>query len=451
MKILPLSILVPTLAAGLAGCATYQAKPLGEHATLLGSYANIVIDRSRMPLPQLAAHAFNVHGGLDMDDVAMLAVINNPDLKVARTDARVAHAQAFAAGLLPDPQLALTRDVPQNPQPGSTSAFSLNLSEDINALIRHHFDSRAGRYDARKTDLNLLWQEWQVVAKARTLVIKLVEEQRLMRVLGQNRALFADRYRRTQTALDRGLLTLDAVTPHLTALQDVDKQIHDLERQLNTDRHDLNALLGLAPEASVPLKDAVALPPIDEARVLVLLPDLPRRRPDLIALQYGYRAEDQRYRAAILGQFPTFNVGFTRARDTSGTYTNGFGVTLSLPILNGNRGNIAIEEATRQKLHDDYQNRLNAVHGDVHRILAEQRINARQLQDVKQGLAELTRVADKSNLAFRARQIDALAYAGLQASLLSKQIEEINLEQSILQQRVALQALIGGELPVKPD
>lgn len=437
--------------ADLAGCAAYQPKPLVDHATMPNHYADITIDRRQMPLPELAAHTFNAHGALDMDDIAMLAVVNNPDLKLARADARISHAQAFAAGLLPDPQIVLTRDVASNPQPGTSSAFNLNLSEDINALIRRHFDSQAGKYDARKTDLNLLWKEWQVVAKARILYIKLVEERKLMRVLQQNRALFADRYRRTQIALDRGLLTLDAVTPHLTALQDVDKQIRDLERLLNTNRHNLNALLGLAPEAPIPLRESVALSAVDEGRVLALLPDLPRRRPDLIALQYGYQAEDQRYRAVIAGQFPTFTIGFTRTRDTGNLYTNGFGITLSLPIFNGNRGNIAIEQATRQKLYDDYRNRLNAAESDVRRILAEQRINARQLQDVSQGITELSHAATKADQAFRSHDIDALAYASLQASLLSKQIERINLEQSFLQQQVALQALLGGKLPVKHD
>ena len=80
---------------------------------------------------------------------------------------------------------------------------------------------------------------------------------------------------------------------------------------------------------------------------------------------------------------------------------------------------------------------------DVHRILSEQRINARQLREVKEGIASLATAAADADAAFRARAIDALAYVTLRASLLSKQVEEINLEQSIQEQRVALQALIG--------
>lgn len=431
----------------LCGCASYQPKPLPGRENLARGVADITIDRTRLSLPELEAHEFAREGRLDMDDVATLAVVNNPELELARADARIAHAQAFAAGLLPDPALALTHDFPSNGGPGSSSAFNVNLGLDLNALLRHPWDSRAAAADARKTELNLLWQEWQVVARARSLFVRQVQDRRLMRALHDSRELFADRYRRTRAALDRGLLTLDAVTPQLSALQDIERQIHDLERQLNTDRHDLNALLGLAPEVQLPLADGVALPALDEAAVLAALPHLPERRPDLIALRHGYEAEDARLRAAILGQFPTFTVGFTRARDTSRVYTSGFGVSLSLPIFNGNRGNIAVEEATRDKLHAEYRARLNAAHGDVWRLLDEQRINLRQLQETELGLSQLTRAAAQWQQAFRMRQIDALAYAGLQASVLAKQIEQTNLEQAVLLQRVALQTLIGGALP----
>lgn len=441
------SPLLLALVLALSGCAAYHpGQPLTDRPDLATGFRDIRIDRAQLPFPALAARPFAVGGVLDLDDVAALAVVNNPELKLARADAGISHAQAFAAGLLPDPQLALTRDFPVNPQPGNTSAFNLNLSEDINALMRHPFEHKAAELDARKTDLNLLWQEWQVVAKARTLVVKLVQEDRLMGVLRENRTLFADRYQRTHTALERGLLTLEAVTPHLTALQDVDKQIRDLERQQNTDAHELRALLGLVPDGVLPLERRLEVPALDEQRVLALLAQLPQRRPDLIALRSAYQAEDQRYRAAIAGQFPTFTVGFTRARDTSGLYTNGFGITLSLPIFNGNRGNIAIEDATRDKLRRDYQNRIDTVQSDVHRILAEQRINARQLQEVRQAVAQLSQAAASADAAFRARSIDALAYASLHESLLAKRAEEVGLEQSILEQRVALAALLGPGL-----
>jgi len=436
------------LAGSLAGCATYREQPLPARSTLPDRIPDLTIDSRQMPLPELAAHRFDPTDGLDITEVAMLAVVNNPDLKTARAAAGIAHAQAFAAGLLPDPQLSLAADVPDAGQGATTTAYNLGLTYDVIALLTLAPRRAAARREAAKTDLNLLWLEWQVVSQARQLFVRLTQEAQLMEVLEQNRTLFADRYRRTETALDRGLLTLDAVTPHLTALQDVSRQINDLERLVSQNRHDLNALLGLAPEVAVPLVGPAELPELDEAGIEKLLPDLPRRRPDLIALQLGYAAEEMRYRAAILEQFPSLGIGFTRARDTGDIHTAGLGITLTLPIFSGNRGPIAVERATRQQLYVEYQQRLNAADSGIHRILAEQRINRRQLLDVDQGLADLSRAAAKTDAAFKAHNIDALAFASLQAALLAKKIERINLEQAILEQRMALQTLAGGELPV---
>jgi outer membrane protein TolC len=438
------------LAGSLAGCATYREQPLSTRSNLPDRIPNLTIDSREMPLPELAAHKFDPTDGLDITEVAMLAVVNNPDLKTARAAVGIAHAQAFAAGLLPDPQLSASFDIPDAGQPAATSnAYSFGLSYDVVALLTLAPRRAAARQEAAKTDLNLLWLEWQVVAQARQLFVRLTQQAQLMEVLEKNRALFADRYRRTETALDRGLMTLDAVTPHLTALQDVSRQVHDLERLLSQNRHDLNALLGLTSEAAVPLVGPAELPELDEAAIEKVLPDLPRRRPDLVALQLGYAAEEMRYRAAILGQFPSLGIGFHRAADTANIRTTGLGITLTLPIFSGNRGPIAVERATREFLYAEYQQRLNAADSDIQRILAEQRINRRQLLDVDQGLADLSRAATRTDAAFKEHNIDALAFASLQAALLAKKIERINLEQAILEQRVALQTLAGGELPVR--
>ncbi|MDB4875547.1 MAG: hypothetical protein JWM41_1993 [Gemmatimonadetes bacterium] len=435
------------LAAAMAGCAKYQEHSLGTGSTLPDRIPDLAIDPRQMPLPELAVHRFDPTDGLDITEVAMLAVVNNPDLKVARAAAGVSHAQAFAAGLLPDPRLGVSVDVPDRGQAATTTAYNVGLSYDIISLLTRSPRYAAARQEARKTDLNLLWLEWQVVSQSRMLFVQLTQQRRLMDVLEQTRTLFADRDRRTELALVRGLLTLDAVTPHLVALQDVNRQINDVERLMSQSRHDLNALLGLGPEVAVPLTGSAVLPDFDEAAVERLLPDLPRRRPDLIALQAGYAAQDLRYRAAILAQFPALSVGFTRSRDATDVRQAGMSVTLTVPLLNRNRGVIAIEQATREQLHAEYELRLNAANSGIHRILAEQAINRRQLRDIDAGLAELSRVAEKTNAAFRNHDINALAFASLQASLLAKQIERISLEQAILDQQVALQTLIGGNLP----
>src|SRR3977135_3883432 len=97
MKTLVLLLILGTL----TGCVSYQPRPLSTQSTLQTDVAHVSIDRSQMPLPELVAHEFNAEGGLGMTGIPMLAVVNNPDLKAARAEARIAHAQAFNATLLP--------------------------------------------------------------------------------------------------------------------------------------------------------------------------------------------------------------------------------------------------------------------------------------------------------------------------------------------------------------
>ncbi|HCE08279.1 MAG TPA: TolC family protein, partial [Oxalobacteraceae bacterium] len=328
---------------------------------------------------------------------------------------------------------------------GNTSAFNLGLSYDVNALLTHSASKNAARAAQRQIDLNLLWQEWQVVSQTRLLFIRNFGLQQFLAVLQNERALLDSRYRQTQHALAQGNLTLDTANADLAALQTTDTAINDLARQVVTNRHDLNALLGLAPDMTIHLVGDAQLPAIDEAGLKSAMNNIGVRRPDLLALQAGYESQEQRFRQTILAQFPALNVGLTRARDTSGLYTQGFGITLSLPVFNRNRGNIAIEQTTRLRLHDEYQMRINTAFADIAKILADQKLLEKQLKNVQSGEGALAHAAANAQTAFDAGNIDSLAYNSLRTAWLAKQREAITLKQTLLEQRVALLTLIGGE------
>ena len=406
--------------------------------------ARIEVDAARMPLPALRSHRFDPADGLDIDEVAMLAVANNPQLRLARDRLGVARAQAFAAGLLPDPQLALTRDDPTNGGPGNTSAFSAGLSYDVNALLTRSARSAAASASARQIDLELLWQEWQVVGQARLLFVRNVEQERLLEVSTQTTKLLESRYQAVKAALAQGNATLDAAGADLAALQDAERQVNELERQMRRNRIDLARLLGLAPDAGLRLVGGSVLPSLDPAQVSASLAQLGQRRPDLLALQAGYRSQEERFRAAVLAQFPALNVGITRARDTSNLYTRGVGITLSLPIFNGNRGNVAIERATRRQLRDEYRLRLNDAAAEVTALLGDQALLGEQLAGVKSALAALERTSASATAALQAGNLSELAYANLESSLLAKRAEAISLEQRMLEQRIAILTLAGS-------
>jgi outer membrane protein TolC len=291
-----------------------------------------------------------------------------------------------------------------------------------------------------------LWQEWQIVSQARLLFVRNTMQQKLLSIMQQEHALLAARYAAIGQAVQLGEVTLDAANLDLTALQNLETTINDLSRQINTNRHALNDLLGLVPDTQLLLVGDAEIASLDEAKIQENITRLAQRRPDLRALEFGYASQEQRVRMSILAQFPVLNVGLTRARDTSGLYTQGLGMTLTLPIFNGNRGNIAIAQATRQKLHDEYQLRINTAVTEIARILQDQKLLEQQLQNVERGAATLALAGNNAQAAFDIGSIDSLIYTNLRNASLAKQAEAILIKQTLLEQRVALLTLLGGEL-----
>ncbi|BBP05989.1 cellobiose phosphorylase [Sulfuriferula plumbiphila] len=441
-----ISALVLLLGA-LSGCATYAPKPLPKRANLPQSAALITLDPARLPFRNLSSHIFNPADGLDMDEVAMLAVANNPQLRQARDALGIARAQSFAAGLLPDPQLGFTSDHPTNGALGNTNSFNFNLNYDVNALLLRSSRKGAAQAQAQRVNLDLLWQEWQVVSQARLLFTRLTAQQALMAQLQTARSLLADRYQRSQQALAAGNITLDLASADLVALQNIERRINELERSRLQNRASLNGLLGLLSTTPLALVGQPRAALMDAAAVQSGLVERLNQRPDLQALQAGYRSQEEKFRGAVLAQFPALTVGLTRARDTSGLYTMGFGLTMSLPIFNRNRGNIAIENATRTKLFDAYQGRLNSAYSEVATALENQPLLQTQLQRTRQGVKQLQTVARRAEAAFHAGNLAAADYVRLQIALLDKQTEVINLQEALMEQQIALETLLGPDLP----
>jgi outer membrane protein TolC len=321
------------------------------------------------------------------------------------------------------------------------------LSIDVMEIVLRSANKQSADATVAKTDLGLLWQEWQIVAQARQLFIKTRFQQDTLPLLQQQRDLARTRYERMAEAHRDGNLTDDTLTAALTAYSDARKQYTDAERAAEQTHHDLNALLGLSPEVQLSLTSSEDATELSDATLDSALAKLAQRRPDLIALQAGYEAQEQKYRAAILSQFPSLSVGFVRARDTSNIYTSGFQINLSLPIFNRNQGNVAIEQATRQRLRDEYQSRLNQAYADVAHLRADSVILTRQLQQTEAALPDVDLTAQHAAAAFAQHDLVLGAYTDAESAALTKRVDVATLRESLAEQRVGLQALLGSAIP----
>lgn len=209
----------------------------------------------------------------------------------------------------------------------------------------------------------------------------------------------------------------------------------------------LNALLGLEPQVRPLLAATLRVPtigPIDAAR---MLEDLPRRRPDLIALQLGYRSQEAALRAAVLGQFPALGLGPNYGNDMTNVASLGPSVSISLPLFNRNRGVVAIQGATREQLRAEYAARLDTASGGARALLANLVMLDRQLAAARAGLGQAAGLALGAESALRAGLLDELSYVQLITARLEKERQVIGLEQQVLDTRVALATLLGAGLP----
>jgi outer membrane protein TolC len=179
--------------AFLTACQTYEPALLGDRPELLSDIAALTILPSDLPLREVGAHPFDPSRPLDMDEVAMIAVVNNPDLKAARDQVGVAEAQAFAAGLLPNPQFSFAYGGLISGVGATTNSVSATLTQDIVPLLTRSVRRRAALANERGVRLNLLWQEWQIVSQARTFFARAVEFGRQRAVIDEYRKLFGDR------------------------------------------------------------------------------------------------------------------------------------------------------------------------------------------------------------------------------------------------------------------
>lgn len=427
----------------LSGCATYHPQALPAAPDLSRSPV-LTVSAGRFAFPGLKPHPFPADG-LDETAVVALAVINNPDLKAARLRAGVADAQMLEAGLLSDPQISggLARSALH-------SGYSLGLSADIHALITRGAAKEAAEAHTRQVNLEILWQECQVAEKARELFIDLRADGRLHRVLGAGRKLLAGRCTEENRALKRGTATAEAVSADLAALADADSQMGRLQLNANLARHQLNELLGLAPDAPFPLVGGTDSPALSRAELQSALVALPQHRADLLALRAGYQSEEQRLREAILAQFPSLSVGVDQGRSAEeGLHTVGLSVNLTLPLFNRNRGQIAIQRATRALLYQTYQARLDKAQSDAHRVWTATQIMTRRLRNLESQVRALKESAAEAEIQFQRETLDSNAYGKMQLLYRSEQADAIRQRASLDKAQAALEILLG--LPIAPS
>ncbi|WP_419756254.1 TolC family protein [Brevundimonas sp.] len=435
----PAAILALCALAPLAGCAVYAPEALTT--TLPADPTPATIGRFERDGQAIGV---DLTAPLDPADLAALAVVLNPELRAQRARVGVTQAQVFEAGLLPDPQFSASLDRPQS-APGLVDALAASLGLDTSAFYIRPQALRGARAGERQARLDLAWLEWQTGNQASVLAARIQGLETALTFAREAEAISSSVLNRSLGAVARGDLSAVDIEARRLAEADAADRARTTERDLTAARLELNAILGLSPQVQIslaPLAPAPPCLPASEALVARALSD----RLDLAALRAGYEAQEAALHVAVLQQYPRLNLSLNAARDTGAVRTNGVAVGFDLPLWNRNRGQIAIQEATREQLRVEYEARLFATRADLATLSSALEIGRRQRSDLLAQVGPLRTTVEAFERAGTRGDIAQVIAETARLSLLDKEIALAALDQAMAEQWRALQMAAGREL-----
>jgi cobalt-zinc-cadmium efflux system outer membrane protein len=408
------------------------------------------VPASRIQAPRTRSQVVDLRQGIGPDEAAEIALYSNPALRSIRDRRGLAVAQLVQAGILPNPVVSYERDfVSGGNTAGTVAGYNLTAAWEISALIPYLPRQTAARKNFRAVDLDIAWQEWQIAMNARAAVYRVLSlDAQVARAREANDGLqqSTEAVRKAVEAHEKTVLDLAAAE---SASQDSRATMLALQQEFEKQRLGLNKILGVEPEMNIRFREGLILPMrLVTPDADVLFHGLESRRLDLVALQQGLESQDATVRAAILAQFPKMSAAFVKASDTTNVHTTGFNVSIDVPIFDRNQGVIATERATRQRLLDEYHQRVFEARSDIAVAIADIHSLNRQIAAAEEAVALLEKLVSSAQTAVEQRNADVLSYYTARSNLLQKRIQLIKLEEQLLEAHTALEITSGSYLPI---
>jgi outer membrane protein TolC len=333
----------------LAGCQVYQSKPLDLAAHRDAWRARTPGDEPIRAFAERLAESggptrpFDLSDGLSLAEGEMVALVFNPELRLARLRAGVLSATAEHAGLWQDPHfgvdfLTLTESA-ANPllvTPGLS--FTIPISGRLEA-------EKARADAALAAELTrVAEEEWQIRIEVRRAWLRWsaarLKAEQTERLLASIESLVASTARLAEAGeivrTEAALFTIEQAGQK-QALLSHRGNAAEAEQQLRM-------LLGLSPEAPMKLVPTLILGG-DPAEMTA---DAASRQSLMLSrLRDEYEIAEQTLRREVREQYPDLTIGPLAEFDRGSTLL-GFSLSLPIPILNANRQGIAEAYAERE-------------------------------------------------------------------------------------------------------
>lgn len=457
----------------LSGCATYKPAPLDdaflEQSLSPPDSETVWLAASNLSHPYLHPISLDFSDGLSSEEAAVVSVVTNPQLRAARARKGVAQAQLIAAGVLPNPELSGSMEVPFDDTTGAITGLSLGLSFDLMDLLTRPSERAAAKASLKQVSLDLAWQEWQVAQAARQQVFDAAFLEQQSALAKEQEEALKNEARVLTDAGKRRLVTETERAAAESAYLQARAERLDIGSQLDTTRLGLLRMLGFPPEAELHL-DPSDIPygvirngtdAGDDTTIVAtafdttgsqfacmptadsLLDKLERSRIDLIALRYGYESQDAALRAAILRQFPSITIGLTGGQATDRVKTIGPTLAIRLPFLDRNQGEIAVARATREQLRQEYAARVFETRSLVSILFSRLTSLQKQLLSAEVSARTERNLVAAYGVAFRMGNADVLTYYDARKDLIDAEIAVVRFRQALASVTLAIETATG--------
>ncbi len=332
----------------MTGCASYEASPLdvtgtreawlnrlptGEDA---GAYAKRLSEQEGRQ-----AEAFDVNDGLTLAEGEAVALVFNPDLRVARLKINVARATAANAGLWEDPTVGvdLERILKSVDNPWIVGA-TIDITIPISGRLEVEKE-RAGKALAAQVQ-RVAAQEWATRAAVRELWVAWSAQKERLGLEKELVARLGDVAELAGKQEEAGSMSRIETRLFHVELEGARAELIAREARVAEMEIELKLLLGLSPKAPVTLVPSVTYTGVEQ----VELKELETRNPELAAVRAEYDVAEESFRLEVRKQYPDLTIG-PGYKNEDGASRALFSVAMPLPLWNQNKQGVAEAGAQR--------------------------------------------------------------------------------------------------------
>lgn len=415
----------------LAGCARFHALPLSPAQTAAEFQGRSLAD------PGLKAFVeANIHRDLavwpmpswDFTNLTLAAFYYSPDLDVARAKWAVSRAGKVTAGERPNPTLSVLPSYSANVGVPSPWLVTPILDIPIETAGKRGYRIAEAAQLSEVARLNIATVAWQVRSRVRRSLLDLYSARQMSALLQALQAIQTENVTLLQGQYAAGAISAFELTQARLASDSARLALRDAEGQSADARAQLADAIGVPAAALDPAQISFEsfgqLPgdiPAAEARRQALL-----NRTDILGALADYAASQSALQLEIARQYPDVHLNPGYEYD-QGNNKWSLGFTVTLPVLNQNKGAIGEAQAKRAESAASFNALQARVLAEIERALAVYQVakqkeadaglllsNLQKQEKTSQQMLEVGEIS-RSELAALRLQLGAISLARLDA------------------------------------